>query len=176
MWLNTQRSNWSKLSDERRQRLSQIPGWTLNAIDAQWEEGFSHLLAYVAETGSALVPSEYILDGFRLGQWVTVQRRSWDSLSDERRQRLAELPGWAESARDAWWEEGFRRLEEYVQKFGHASPPQSYTDEEGFRLGTWVHKQRQSLAKGKLSADRRLRLSKLHDWEWTPRSTATERR
>jgi hypothetical protein len=175
-WLNTQRTNWSKLSDERRQRLSQIPGWALNAIDAQWEEGFNHLLAYVAETGSALVPSDYILDGFRLGQWVTVQRRSWESLSDERRQRLAKLPGWAESARDAWWEAGFRRLEEYVQKFGHGSPPQSYTDDDGFRLGAWVHKQRQSQAKGKLSADRRMRLSKVRGWGWTPRTSATPRR
>ena len=30
------------------------------------------------------------------------------------------------SARAAWWEEGFRRLEGYVKKNGHASPPQSY--------------------------------------------------
>ena len=50
-------------------------------------------------------------------------------------------------------------------------PSQSYSDAEGYRLGTWVAKQRQSLAKGKLGPDRRLRLSKLHDWEWTPRST-----
>jgi superfamily II DNA or RNA helicase len=176
VWLNTQRSNWSKLSDERTQRLSQIPGWTLNAIDAQWEEGFNHLLAYVAETGSALVPSDYILEGFRLGQWVTVQRRNWESLSDERRQRLAQLPGWAESARTAWWEDGFRRLQEYVKKYGHSSPPQSYTDEDGFRLGTWVNKQRQNHATGALSADRRMRLSKLRGWEWTPRGAATRRR
>jgi hypothetical protein len=176
VWLNTQRTNWSKLSEERRQRLSQTPGWTLNTLDAQWEEGFDHLLAYVEKSGNALVPNDYIHEGFRLGQWVTVQRSNWESLSDERRRRLANLPGWAHSARTAWWEDGFRRLEEYGKEYGHASPPQSYTDKDGFRLGVWVAKQRQNHAKGTLSADRRMRLSRLLGWEWTPRGAATRRR
>ena len=101
--------------------------------------------------------------------------RNWESLSDERRQRLERLPGWAVSARTAWWEEGFRRLQEYIGKTGHASPPQSYADEDGFRLGSWVNKQRQNHAKGALSADRAMRLSKLGGWEWNPRGAATRR-
>ena len=171
VWLNSQRSNWSKLSEERRERLEQIPGWTLNAISAQWDDGYNHLLAYVAETGTALVPSDCVLEGFRLGQWVTVQRRTWKSLSDERQQRLAKLPGWAESARTVWWEEGFRRLQDYVKKTGHACPPQSYTDADGYALGVWVNKQRQSESKGSLSPDRRERLRKLPGWEWILRDS-----
>jgi hypothetical protein len=35
-------------------------------------------------------------DGFRLGQWVQLQRRGYQrgTLEDERRCRLAALPGW----------------------------------------------------------------------------------
>ncbi len=87
------------------------------------------------EQGDALVPSACIFDGFRLGQWVTVQRRSWDRLDDNRRKRLSDLPGWAVSARDAQWEESFRRIAEYARMHGEASPPQSYADADGHRLG-----------------------------------------
>lgn len=170
IWVNTQRQNWATLDDDRRSRLEQLPGWTLNTKATQWEEGFEHLTAYVEENGTALVPAEYIFRGFRLGQWVAVQRSGWSKLRDDRRQRLAALPRWAVSARDAWWEEGFEHLATYVDKTGHASPPQSHIAEDGFRLGSWVATQRQSYAKGQLSEDRRMRLVALPGWEWKPRS------
>ena len=102
------------------------------------------------------------------------QRQNWDSLSEERRQRLSQLPGWAVSARAAWWEEGFRRLEEYVRKNGHACPPQSYSGADSYRLGSWVATQRQTNAKGTLAPDLRARLQKLTGWEWTPNDTRWE--
>jgi hypothetical protein len=52
-----------------------------NTRIAQWEEGFDHLVRYASESGDALVPSDCVFEGFRLGQWVTVQRQNWDSLS-----------------------------------------------------------------------------------------------
>ncbi len=170
IWVNTQRQNWATLDDDRRSRLEQLPGWTLNTKATQWEEGYEHLTAYVEENGTALVPAEYIFRGFRLGQWVAVQRSGWSKLSADRRRRLAALPGWAVSVRDAWWEQGFEHLTAYVHVTGHASPPQSHIAEDGFRLGSWVATQRQSYAKGQLSEDRRMRLVALPGWEWKPRS------
>ncbi|MEB3064777.1 DEAD/DEAH box helicase [[Mycobacterium] zoologicum] len=168
-WVNTQRQNWATLDDDRRRRLEQLPGWTANTKVTLWEEGFEHLTAYVEENGTALVPAEYIFRGFRLGQWVAVQRSGWSKLRDDRRQRLAALPGWAVSARDAWWEEGFGHLATYVDETDHASPPQKYITESGFNLGSWVATQRQSYAKGKLSEDRKKRLVALRGWEWQSR-------
>jgi hypothetical protein len=174
VWINTQRINWSKLDEERKQRLQKLPGWTDNTRNAQWENGFDHLVRYVEERGDSRVRSDCVVDGFRLGQWVTVQRKNWESLSDERRKRLEELPGWAVSARADLWEEGFRRLQEYVRRNKHACPPQSYADPDGFQLGSWVAGQRQSNNKGTLSADRKARLHKLPGWEWTPNDTRWE--
>jgi len=170
IWVNTQRQNWAALDDDRRSRLEQLPGWTLNTKATQWEEGYEHLTAYVEENSTALVPAEYIFRGFRLGQWVAVQRSGWSKLSADRRRRLAALPGWAVSVRDAWWEQGFEHLAAYVHETGHASPPQSHIADDGFRLGSWVATQRQSYVKGQLSEDRRMRLVALPGWEWKPRS------
>ncbi|PJE00630.1 DEAD/DEAH box helicase [Mycobacterium sp.] len=173
VWVNTQRQNWATLDADRRRRLEQLPGWTLNTKITQWEEGFGHLTAYVDEHGTALVPSDCLFHGFKLGQWVAVQRSGWDSLHEERRERLLSLPGWAVSARDAWWEKGYMQLQHYAGENGHARPPQSCASENGFRLGAWVATQRQSYAKGQLNEDRRKRLATLPGWEWKPRPGST---
>ncbi len=78
--------------------------------------------------------------------------------------------------RAASWEKGFCRLQEYVRKNGHACPPQTYRDEDGYRLGSWVSQQRQKSANDALSHDRRDRLAKLRGWEWTPPRGAAARR
>lgn len=170
IWVNTQRQNWATLDDDRRSRLEQLPGWTLNTKAAQWEMGFEHLTAYVEENGTALVPAEYIFRGFRLGQWVAVQRSGWDSLQEDRKERLATLPDWAVSVRDAWWQGSYAQLQQYADENGHACPPQSYTSASGFKLGSWVATQRQSHAKGQLSGERRKQLLTLPGWQWAPRS------
>lgn len=169
IWVNTQRQNWATLDADRRHRLEQLPGWALNTKVTQWEEGFGHLTSYVEENGTALVPGDCLFRGFKLGQWVTVQRSGWDSLRADRRERLSALPGWAVSVRDAWWEGGYAHIQHYADGNGHAYPPQSYTGASGFRLGSWVATQRQSHAKGELSEERRNRLLALPGWEWTPR-------
>ena len=172
IWVNTQRSNWDTLPEDRQKRLRELPDWTENTRNALWEEGFSYLSRYIEVNGTALVTSTCIFDGFRLGQWVTVQRSKFENLDPERRQRLAALPGWATSVRDAWWEEGFRHLEKYVANNGDASPTQNYIDtEDGYKLGIWVNKQRQNETDGALSPERRKRLVTLPGWQWTPRDS-----
>jgi superfamily II DNA or RNA helicase/TRAP-type C4-dicarboxylate transport system substrate-binding protein len=168
-WINTQRINWLKLDKERQELLQQLPGWTTNTRTSQWEEGFGHLVAYTEENGTAQVPTYCVFNGFKLGQWVGVQRSGWNSVSDDRKRRLKQLPGWAASARAAWWEEGFRQLQQYAKENGHACPPQSYKTADGVRLGSWVATQRQAMMQAKLSPERQKRLEKLPGWQWAPR-------
>lgn len=98
VWVRVQRANFNRgvLNPERVRRLSEVPGWSWDPFDTQWEQGFAKLVEYVAEHGDARVPGSYIIDGFRLGGWVQKQRNVFNksNLDAERRSRLETLPGW----------------------------------------------------------------------------------
>ena len=94
----------------------------------QWEEGFGRLLDYVERHGDARVPQSYTVDGYKLGQWVNAQRPeaakapSTPTANDDSRTWPA---GRGIPFADRW-EEGFRRLLDYVERHGDARVPQSY--------------------------------------------------
>ena len=169
-WINGQRNKYSNgtLDADRRRRLQKLPGWTWDTHAEQWEEGFRQLLDYAESHGDARVPLSYNVDGYRLGQWLNVQRdrHSQGSLDDERRARLEALPGWVWKPLGAQWEEGFGRLLAYVEAHGDARVPQSY-EADAYSLGNWVSIQRDRYAKGTMDSDRRQRLEELPAWTWT---------
>lgn len=169
-WVMTKRQEFKKgtLSPERRQLLQALPSWSENAQDAKWEDGFRHLCEYVEVNGHACPPSTHVCDRYRLGAWITQQRLLFakGTLSPERISRLSNLPGWQWKRQDAKWEEGFRRLQEYVELHGDAQVRASYVTPEGYRLGAWVAQQRLKHSKGALSLDRADQLDKLNGWKW----------
>ncbi|MGN7779031.1 Helicase associated domain protein [Mycolicibacterium sp. 22603] len=169
VWINVQRNNYSsgKLDIDRQGQLQTLPGWTWDARTERWNEGLRQLLDYVDSYGDARVPLDYNVDGFRLGQWVNVQRdrHAKGKLNNERSDQLEGLPGWAWKPLNAQWEEGFERLLAYVDTHGDACVPQSYVD-DGFNLGNWVGLQRSRNSKGSLDPDRRQRLEDLPGWTW----------
>lgn len=85
------------LAPARIADLDAVDGWAWDARDAKWQAGFGALQAYVARTGSASrLPAGHLESGYRLGQWVGVQRSALrrGRLSKERAARLASVPGW----------------------------------------------------------------------------------
>ncbi|CPR10900.1 helicase-associated [Mycobacterium bohemicum DSM 44277] len=171
-WATVQRHKHAKgiLDTERERRLEALPGWFWDARAAEWEAAFGRLEGYVGRHGDAFVPQNYTVDGYKLGKWVNTQRvfRSRDRLDPERQRRLEALPGWTWDSRQAAWDKGFRYLQEYVKKNGHARVPQSYVV-DGFRLGNWINMQRSNFSNGILEDDRRLRLEGLPGWSWPSR-------
>ena len=77
-WVAVQRQRQTKntMDTDRRQRLEALPGWSWNTFNDSWEVDFSHLQKFSDREGNCRVPQHYKTDeGYRLGQWVTVQRQ-----------------------------------------------------------------------------------------------------
>ena len=92
-----QREARDKLSPERRQRLEEL-GFVWDQLEQDWQEGLSHLRAYKQREGHCRVPTLFrSADGYRLGSWVSRQRKPFNRrntknrLSPEHRQQLEEL-------------------------------------------------------------------------------------
>jgi Helicase associated domain len=135
----------------------------------QWEDGFRQLEAYIKRHGHARVPGSHAIDGYKLGSWVNRQRsfHARGVLGADRERRLGKLPGWTWDILADRWEDGFRQLEAYVKRHGHARVPRSCTV-DGYRLGGWVGRQRSAFAKGTLDPQRDKRLQGLPGWTWDP--------
>lgn len=62
---------------------------------------------------------------------------------------------------EADWNAAYQRLRKYRKREGHCRVPLRYTEEDNYKLGDWVIRQRTSTAKGELSVERIGRLDKL---------------
>ena len=164
-WVSAQRVCRDTMSAARRAQLEALPGWTWNARESAWEEGFHSLQAFVDEKRHSRVPGIHKSpNGYRLGQWVLVQRTTRSSLSSERTARLEALPGWSWDALSDQWDEASGYLKIFTQTEGHAKPSARYRASDGYRLGQWVAVQR--LKKDAMSLERRFFLEALPGWIW----------
>jgi hypothetical protein len=151
------------------------PAPLISADIAAWETGFEHLVAYTKANGSARVLLKHeTAEGYPLGSWVGTQhgRKLRDRISAKQRERLEALKGWVWDANIADWETGFEHLVAYTKANGSVKVPRKHETAEGYRLGSWVKKQRAK--EDRLSAKRRERLEALKGWAWitcTKRST-----
>ena len=151
-----QRNAKDKMLSKYRRRLNAI-GFVWDGHGHAWENGFTALSRFKAREGHCRVPRYYIEGGYKLGQWVSVQRLSKDAMSAERRNRLDEIKFvWDE--REHFWEQGFTALTKFKTREGHCRVL-SFHVERGFKLGQWVTTQRRS--KGKMPAKRKSKLNKI---------------
>ncbi|NOT98522.1 MAG: DEAD/DEAH box helicase family protein [Sideroxydans sp.] len=164
-WVSTQRRNQSSLPIELIKRLEAMQGWAWDAQTEKWELGFQKLAEYVDREGHCRVTSRYkTSDGFRLGLWVSNQRKPQNILHEARKKRLEAVPGWAWGATDDQWERGFQYLTEFANREGYCQIPKNFRTNDGFPLGLWVLNQR--VSKDMLHAERKERLEAMSGWAW----------
>ena len=89
-WVSGQRHRRDTISVERRKRLDAI-GFVWDALEAAWEEGFAALRKFKNREGHCRVPTTYVEGKYRLGSWVSKQRRAKDTMPAERRKRLDKI-------------------------------------------------------------------------------------
>ena len=83
------------------------------------------------------------INGVSLGQWLGVQRRNFDTLDDEKKQKLSNIEIRLENKKSfISWEEMFELAKKYYFEYNDLRVPQKYVTEEGIRLGSWIANQR----------------------------------
>ena len=168
-----QRTNKNRLPQERVDRLMALPGWCWDSLVAKWEDAFSYLQEFARQEGHCKVPVHYKTNnGYKLGSWVSTQRKNCDEMLPERKARLEALPGWSWHAVADTWEKAFSHLKAFVDREGHARVPSNFKLADGYSLGQWVGAQRR--AKNSMSVDRKARLEALQGWAWQASGAVVE--
>lgn len=163
-WVAEQRGSRSKITDERRQRLEAVAGWSWNAVEESWMQHLKLLRAYADREGHTNVPVDCVEGGLKLGQWTRLRRREHKRLSPERQALLESIPGWFWGRKaDYVWNQKFEMLKRFVEREGHALVPGGYA-ESGIKLGSWVREQRTE--RDNLPTDRVAKLESLAGWSW----------
>ncbi len=164
-WARVQRNTNDRIPQERKLRLEALPGWSWNANEDVWEDGFSYLKEFAEFNGHCRAAQKHLtIDGYRLGQWIAVQRSTKDRMPQERQARLEDLSGWSWNSVDDMWGNGFRYLKEFAELNGHCKVAQKYLTPDGYRLGQWIAVQRNT--KDRMPQERKTRLEGLPGWSW----------
>ena len=169
VWVTRQRGIKAKLSPDRIKRLEAL-GFVWDILADQWDKAFQYLKEYQSEEGHCRVPALLKTNNnYRLGNWVTFQRVNKNSLSPLQIEKLQSI-GFSWDPHGEKWEEGFEKLRNFYALEGHCRVLASHK-EDGYKLGSWVIKQRGN--KADLSPDR---LEKLDDlgFVWDTKTEAWE--
>jgi hypothetical protein len=138
-WVGHQRKPKNNMPHERKQRLDKL-GFVFDPYAEGWEEGFRKICQFMELEGHCKVPSRFELDGFKLGGWVSGQRKLKDNMPSERKQRLDDI-GFIWDHLAEKWEEGFEKLLKFKEVEGHCLVP-THFKLDGFKLGFWISNQR----------------------------------
>jgi predicted helicase len=128
-------------------------------LGVSWDERYGQLLAYKERFGNCNVP-QWWPENRALGIWCSHQRadRSKGRLAAERAARL-EAIGFLWDVQKAAWEEMFRELLAYKERFGNCDVPQRWRENRA--LGIWCGRQRIERSRGGLSQERISRLEEI---------------
>jgi superfamily II DNA or RNA helicase len=170
-WVRHKRLSKSEISSEQVLLLNEVKEWVWDVLEHQWQTGLTYLQEYMKKHGHSRVLGTFVTsDGFKLGEWVSIQRSFKNKMVESRRAQLEELLGWAWNVNDSLWEHGFQKLAEYVDTHGDAVVPAVHVTNDGHKLGIWVGTQRQS--RHKMTESRRARLEAQPGWIWKIRKRA----
>ncbi len=159
-WVINQRQRKERLTPEQIKRLDSL-GFTWDQLSEQWEDSFNALKKFRKREGHCRVPQKTVVDGIRLGFWVSRQRENRKTLSRERIRRLDSL-GFTWDQLIEQWENAFNALKKFHKREGHCRVPREH-NENGLSLGYWAKAQRDK--KKSLTAERISRLDSI-EFEW----------
>lgn len=151
--------------DSRIERLNTI-GMIWDVDDYYWNRNLNAARQYFQDNGNLLIPSNYIVDGILLGQWISnlrnIIKKKNSRLTKERIQQLEEIKMvW--NVLDYSWDTHYSLVCEYYEEYGTVDMPRN-TFYKNVDLGTWLRNLRIAKKKGRktyLTDERILLMEKL---------------
>jgi len=130
-----------------------------NPVENRWKLGYDYAKGYFRQNRHLNVPKNYITDdGFKLGNWIATQRKSYNSgkLEKQKIELLENIDmNWA--PQEEKWCIGYEHAKQYLlhNKTNNDNRiPYSYISSDGFKLGEWFRSQERQYQNGKLKSDR----------------------
>ena len=159
-WITYMRDKNSKgkLNSKQISKLNSIQ-MVWKKVDP-WEKRFAIAKQYYREHGDLEIPTEYVVDGIWIGQWLKEQRQIKNgkiknkSLSAEQIGRLESIGMYWGNKRDREWTQLFEEVKEYFAAHGDCDIPAGFISKRGTKLGAWLQRQRNCAEKGELSEER----------------------
>ena len=151
-----------KLTEEKVQKLNQI-GMVWEKKDS-WEYRCQLAKEYFKKHGNLEISQQYVTeDGIWLGKWLYIQRMQYKKgvLEGWKKEKLEEAGISWKSASELAFEKGCKALEEYFSKCQNAEISKGYVMPDGYRLGSWVYRQRKKKRDGKLTGEQAEKLAVL---------------
>ncbi len=163
-WINnlrTYRKNGAQsnyLTEERVAALDKL-GMIWDVSDALWERSYAVAKEYYGKHGNLDVPVAYVADnGTKLGVWLNNIRNAYlgkiknYKLTNEQISALNAIGMiWTPKFNRAW-EHGYACAQIYYAAHGNLDVPTMYMDTNGYALGRWISRQRET--RNRLSCER----------------------
>lgn len=145
-WLGNQRL-LNNLEEEKRNKLLKLGlkfEKKYNRVKLTWEEWYKLAYNYYIKNNNLEVPNNYITnDGYKLGLWISNQRRRKDKLTIEEITKLKKIGMRFEKYKiDINWDEFFSIAKKYYINNNNLNIPSTYITEDGHKLGSWIARQR----------------------------------
>jgi hypothetical protein len=169
-WIGVQRRARASMTASRKSQLESLAGWTWDPKEHQWNQNYQLLSQLVAEQGFESIQTNEVVNGVKIGQWIGVQRRHRNEISEERRNALEALPGWTWSPIQDKRVRVIKALKDFYESNGHLDIPAS-TKVDGINLYAYASRLRRS--KDKLEQSEREALETIGAWRWSDSPTST---
>jgi hypothetical protein len=170
-WISSQRYAHKKgtLSNDRIKKMESISGWVWNPIDQLWEDGLNIVKDYLKEFGASDISARVVYKDFKLGQWVSSQRKKYRSgkLSPANITTLESLSNWSWTPLEDQWDKAYIELKKYYSAY-NTHVIKNLDSSRAFDLKIWATEQRSKYKNNKLSTEKIKKLEALKYWSWDP--------